>query len=363
MGFHPELNAPDARLVVEHQTTAILVLDESLRVCMLNQAAQALLAASESRLLGTQAETLFVDGSEDRHPLADALASQQPFTRRRAELRLPSEERLTVDYTVTPIVEERFTGLLVEIQALDRLLLINRDEQRQSVYSTTRELVRGLAHEIKNPLGGIRGAAQLLARELPREELREYTQIVIEETDRLRNLVDRMTGPIQRPHPQATSIHQIVERVIQLVDAEHPGRIRFERDYDPSLPDIEADPEQLLQAVLNIVRNAQQALEQTPDPTIILRTRILRQVTLGNRRHRLVVRLDIIDNGPGIPPEVSNLLFYPMISGRADGTGLGLSIAQSIVTAHGGVVECDSEPGETCFAVLIPLEQPDDKSR
>lgn len=361
MGSHSELITADVRVLLEHQTTAVLMLDESLRVRLLNQAAEALLSVSQTRALGARADELFSDPSEARDPLGMALAGQQPFIKRHAELTLPSGEQVTVDYTVTPIVDDRFSGLLVEIQALDRMLRINRDEQHQSIYSTTRELVRGLAHEIKNPLGGIRGAAQLLERELPRDELREYTQIIIDETDRLRNLVDRMTGPAQPPSPQITSIHHIVERVIQLVDAEDPGRLRFERDYDPSLPDIQADPEQLLQAVLNVMRNAQQALCDTADPVIELRTRILHQHTLGNRRHRLGIRLDITDNGPGIAAEIRDLLFYPMISGRADGHGLGLSIAQSIVTAHGGLIECENEPGKTRFTILIPLEQLDEK--
>ena len=361
MGSRPELITADLRVLLEHQTTAVLMLDEALRVHWLNQAAEVLLSVSQSRALGARAEELFSDPSEARDPLEVALAGQQPFIKRHAELELQNGEQVTVDYTVTPIVDDRFNGLLVEIQALDRLMRINRDEQHQSIYSTTRELVRGLAHEIKNPLGGIRGAAQLLERELPREELREYTQIIIDETDRLRNLVDRMTGPARRPNPQITSIHHIVERVLQLVDAEDPGRVRFERDYDPSVPDIEADPEQLLQAVLNVIRNAQQALADTPDPVIEVRTRILHQYTLGNKRHRLGVRLEITDNGPGVAAEVRDLLFYPMISGRADGSGLGLSIAQSIVTAHGGLIECDSKPGETRFTILIPLEQLDEK--
>lgn len=363
MGSQTDLSSTYARLVLEHQTTAIVMLDDSLRVRYLNQAAEELLSASGSRAFGLAAEELFSDPSEGEDPLAAALASQQPYIKRHAELERRNDTPVTVDYALTPIMDDRGSGLLVEIQALDRLLKIDRDEYRQSTYDTTRELVRGLAHEIKNPLGGIRGAAQLLARELHRQELREYTEIIIDETDRLRNLVDRMTGPTHRPNLQPTSIHHIVERVIQLVDAEDPGRLRFERDYDPSLPDIEADPEQLLQAVLNIVRNAQQALADTPAASIELRSRILRQHTIGHKRHRLVIRLDVVDNGPGVPDEVRELLFYPMISGRADGTGLGLSIAQSIVTAHGGVIECDGEPGATRFSILIPLEEPDEKSQ
>jgi len=170
--------------------------------------------------------------------------------------------------------------------------------------------------------------------------------------------VDRMLGPSQLPRLTAVNLHQVLERVVQLIEAESPGRIRIVRDYDPSLPDIEADLEQLIQAMLNIVRNAQQALGDTVDPEICLRTRIIRQFTIGNVRHRLVTRIDIRDNGPGIPPELSDRIYYPMISGRADGSGLGLSITQSIVNQHHGLIECDSRPGETVFSVYLPLEQP-----
>jgi two-component system nitrogen regulation sensor histidine kinase GlnL len=226
------------------------------------------------------------------------------------------------------------------------------------VQDTTRKLVRGLAHEIKNPLGGIRGAAQLLERELETERERDYTRIIIEEADRLRNLVDRMLGPSQLPRLSSTNMHQVLERVVQLVEAEAPGRIEIVRDYDPSLPNVEADLEQLIQAMLNIVRNAQQALENTPNPRICLRTRIIRQFTIGNVRHRMVARIDVSDNGPGVPPELSERIYYPMISGRADGSGLGLSITQSIVNQHHGLIECDSRPGATTFSVYLPLEQP-----
>jgi two-component system, NtrC family, nitrogen regulation sensor histidine kinase GlnL len=210
-------------------------------------------------------------------------------------------------------------------------------------------------------LGGIRGAAQLLERELQTERQRDYTRIIIEEADRLRNLVDRMLGPSQRPSLVPVNVHQALERVVQLLEAEQPGRIQVVRDYDPSLPLIEADLEQLIQALLNIVRNAQQALEKIEAAQIVLRTRILRQFTIGPIRHRLVLRIDIADNGPGIPPELFDRMYYPMISGRADGSGLGLSIAQSIVGQHGGLVECESRPGATTFSIFLPLEQPHGK--
>ncbi len=221
-------------------------------------------------------------------------------------------------------------------------------------------MIRGLAHEIKNPLGGLRGAAQLLARELPSEDLADYTNIIIEEADRLRNLVDNMLGPNTNPRMEPTNIHEVLERVRHLVEAEGLGNIRVLRDYDPSIPELIGDREQLIQATLNIVRNAMQALQQhgysVENPQITLRTRALRQFTIGSHRYRLVCRVDVIDNGPGIPESVREAIFLPMVSGRPEGTGLGLSISQSIINRHRGLIECVSEPGSTVFTLNIPLE-------
>ena len=224
-----------------------------------------------------------------------------------------------------------------------------------------RSLVRGLAHEIKNPLGGLRGAAQLLERQLPSEELKEFTQVIIGEADRLQNLLDRMLGPNTPPNMRMINIHSVLERVRTLVEAENaslPG-IELERDYDPSIPDVYGDAEQLIQVVLNLVRNAIQALGQ--EGRIVLRTRTQRQVTLGQKVHRLVLRVDIVDNGPGIPEPLQNDIFYPMVTGRADGTGLGLPIAQSVINHHGGLIECASRPGETVFTIYLPLENHDEQ--
>ncbi len=206
----------------------------------------------------------------------------------------------------------------------------------------------------------LRGAAQLLARELNDPKLHDYTNIIIDEADRLRHLVDPMLGPHRAPEKQKTNIHEVLERVRQLVEAESDGSIRIIRDYDPSIPDILGDREQLIQAFLNVIRNAQQALRQDSpsdsDPTIVLRTRTLRQLTIGTHRHRLVCSVDIVDNGPGIPADLRASIFLPMVSGRAEGTGLGLSIAQSILNQHNGLIECRSEPGNTVFSLHIPLE-------
>jgi two-component system nitrogen regulation sensor histidine kinase GlnL len=214
--------------------------------------------------------------------------------------------------------------------------------------------VRGLAHEIKNPLGGLRGAAQLLERELSDPSLKEYTGIIIGEADRLQTLVNRMLGPNTRPQRRSINIHQVVERVRTLAVAEAPPGVTIVRDYDPSIPDFMAEPDQLIQALLNIVRNALQAIGEQGE--IILRTRSIRQATIGHHRHKLAARLDIIDNGPGIPPDMMESIFFPMVTGRPDGTGLGLPIAQDLVNQHHGLIECHSEPGKTVFTLLLPIE-------
>ncbi len=215
-------------------------------------------------------------------------------------------------------------------------------------------MVRGLAHEIKNPLGGLRGAAQLLQAELGSEELREYTQIIIQEADRLQELVNRMLGPNRRPSYAPINIHHVLERVRTLVLAETGERITIRRDYDPSIPELSGDSDQLIQAVLNIVRNAVRALGDTG--TVTLRTRIQRQLTIGHGRHRLAAQIDIIDNGPGIPPEIAETLFLPMVTAGTGGMGLGLSIAQSLINQHQGLIECNSRDGETTFTIFLPLE-------
>ncbi len=219
-------------------------------------------------------------------------------------------------------------------------------------------MIRGLAHEIKNPLGGLRGAAQLLERELPDPQLTEYTKIIIDEADRLQNLLNRMLGPNTLPNLRETNIHHVLERVRSLVLAEAPPGIEITRDYDPSIPNLNADSDQLIQAALNLVRNAVQALGQ--HGSIILRTRAQRQITIGHERHRLVLTLEVIDNGPGIPQEIQERIFYPMVTGHANGTGLGFSIAQSLINRHGGLIECTSEPGNTIFRILLPLENAHD---
>lgn len=351
----------DAHNLLEHQATALLVVDGALRVIYLNPSAEVLLAASRTRCLGEPLNNLLLGDTSFEHELHEALSSQRTFTRRVSQLQaIAAGHEITIDYTATPLSAAREPQLLIELQPLDRFLRINREANQLQLHRTTRELIRGLAHEVKNPLGGIRGAAQLLARTLPEPDQSEYTDIIIEEADRLRNLVDRLLGPNQLPHYQRSNIHRILERVRQLIDAEFRGQIEFVRDYDPSIPEFVFDPEQLTQALLNVVRNAAQALRDQQQRRILLRTRTLRQYTICNQRHRLVAQIQVIDNGPGIPDDMMERLFYPMISGRAEGSGLGLSITQSIMARHGGLIECDSRTGETRFNFLLPMESSDE---
>ena len=348
--------------LLDNLSTAIILVDDKLHVSYLNPSAEMLLAISRSKAVGHPLEAIFIDslGGDIILKMAKTLKTAHPFTKREAHLRVGINE-VVVDYTVAPLLSPHEPpALLIEMQQIDRLLRISREESILANHQVTKQLVRGVAHEIKNPLGGIRGAAQLLARALPDNNLREYTSIIIEEADRLRNLADRMLGPRKLPDLQAVNIHECLERVRSLILVEAEGEVNVVRDYDLSLPELTADPDQLIQALLNITGNALQALrensKQTQPPQIILRTRAQRQFTIGAIRHRLVLRLDIIDNGPGIPPSLIDSIFYPMVTGRASGSGLGLSISQDIIHLYHGLIECESRSGQTIFSIFLPLE-------
>ena len=342
------------RQLLDNLSTPVLVVEPDFSVCFISPAAQALLELSQSRSLGTSLDTLLPG-----HGLLLAGAGgdeRASYTNRGLKLRLAGGRQLTVDCTVTSLPD--LSRIIIELHPLDRILRINREKGLLSSQEITWAVLRGLAHEIKNPLGGLRGAAQLLARELPNPALREYTNIIIEESDRLRDLVDRMLGPHQQPRFEFINIHEILDHVRKLLLAEVGEEINFVYDYDPSLPEISGDRSQLIQAILNIVRNAMQATEGNEGRReIVLRSRIQRQVTIGANRYRLVCRIDIADNGSGIPAPLRHTVFVPMVSGRADGSGLGLAISQSIVNHHKGLIECASEPGSTVFTLYIPLEE------
>ncbi len=338
--------------------TAVVVVDASMQVAYMNPAAESLFGTSAPRAIGHSADALlYDDGTNVFGVLSETFESGLTLTRRAAEFRTRQGQEVTADLTISldPIME----CLVIELQPISRLVRINRDDRARSSFKTTRELIRGLAHEVKNPLGGLRGAAQLLERELDSAEQREYTQIIIHEADRLSELVDRLLGPNKEPRTGPYNIHRILEHVIRLVEAESPGEVAFERDYDPSLPELSGDEDQIIQALLNMVRNAAQSLIEhagTRNPTITLRTRVVRTFTISGVKHRMVAQIDIIDNGPGIDESMIDEIFYPMITTRAGGTGLGLAITQSVIGQHGGVIECESHPGHTCFSVFLPLE-------
>ena len=340
---------------LEFLATGGVLLDADLHIQALNLSAENLLEVSASRALGSALEEL-LDESNEWYPLLhQAIAENYPMVRRAIPLTTRTGQERTVDITLSPIAGKLKNGcLLVELNMVDRLQAISRDESEWQAQATLKEIVKGVAHEVKNPLGGIRGAAQLLAGELGNPDLQEYTDIIISEVDRLHTLVDRMMGPRERMESEPTNIHEITEHVRQLIEAEAKGGLEIERDYDPSLPEFSADGGQLTQAVLNLVRNAWQACGE--GGRISLRTRVLRQFTVGGSRYKLVCALQVIDDGPGVSEELLPMLFLPMVTGNAKGTGLGLSIAQRIANQHGGLIQVQSEPGNTCFTLLLPME-------
>jgi len=345
--------------LLDNLTTAVVVIDSDLGLFHLNPSAESLLDTSNRHRHAIKVTELFRNPDELLHAIDTVQQSENTVIFRKVEFTLANGTPLVVDFSLAPIHEFGITYYLMELQEINRSWSISRKEMLLANHETTVEMIRGLSHEIKNPLGGIRGAAQLLAAELPDPQLRDYTNVIIGETDRLVNLVDRLTGSYKKPNISVMNTHEVLERVRNLVEAESKGAISIVRDYDPSLPELEGDLEQMIQAVLNIVRNAMQALTETKipgqKPQIILRTRALSHCAIGPVMHKLVARIEIIDNGPGIRGDIIENIFYPLISGRAEGTGLGLSIAQNIVKNHRGLIECESKPGKTSFIISIPL--------
>ncbi|MDF9391188.1 MULTISPECIES: nitrogen regulation protein NR(II) [Methylococcus] len=342
------------RRILDNLGDGVLLFDNTLTLTYINMPGEMLLAVSARQVLGVRARLVLPCSEQPVEPdMRHALDTGISLTKRNVTLVHPLHV-ITVNLHISPITEDEASGVLVQVQQVDRHLRISMEEQLLAQQNAAKSLLKGLAHEIKNPLGGLRGAAQLLEREL-HDELREYTQIIIEESDRLQSLLDRMLGPNKLPQKAWLNIHRVLDRVTQLVQVEVPAGVRIVRDYDPSIPEIFGDADQLIQAILNIVRNAAQALGM--HGRIIIRSRIDRQVTIGERRHRMAVKIDIIDDGPGIKPELLNHIFYPMVTGRAEGTGLGLSIAQGLINQHGGLIECSSVPGNTVFSIFLPLEE------
>ncbi len=343
---------------LELLATAVVALDEGFVVRYANPAAENLFGAGAKSLVGQAFLGLFADGTALENMLAEALAAHWDYRAQSVSYERAGRDPLPLSCVVTRI-DAPGTPLLAELRPIEGQLRFEREERLADQHEASRELIRNLAHEIKNPLGGLRGSAQLLERELDRPELREYTQVIVKEADRLQALLDRLLTPRRAARLSGVNIHEVLERVRSLVLAEFPQGISVLRNYDPSVPDMVGDSEQLIQAVLNVVRNAAQALGSEANlrrgGAIVLRTRVVRQVTIAKRRHRLALELQVIDDGPGVPEEVRDRIFNPLVSGREGGSGLGLALVQTYVQNHGGVVEFDSVRGRTVFTLLLPL--------
>jgi two-component system nitrogen regulation sensor histidine kinase GlnL len=339
---------------LELLTTAVLMLDESLHVTYANPAAETLFAQGRSHLVGIPFHRALPGNEEFEQRLAHALENELGFNDNDLLLEVlgyPAH----LHCVISPVESEGTTRLVLEFRELQQQMKIAREEKILEQQEANRELIRNLAHEIKNPLGGIRGAAQLLERELGDPELREFTQVIVKETDRLQSLMNRLLTPSRLPHVEMLNVHEVTERVRTLLLAEFPRGLEVKRDYDTSLPDLPGDKEQLIQAILNVARNAAQATQGRGE--IRISTRIARQVTIARTRFRHAISVSIEDNGPGIPPQLDERIFNPLVSGREGGTGLGLSLAQSFVSQHQGLIEFESVPGHTRFNILLPVHE------
>jgi two-component system nitrogen regulation sensor histidine kinase GlnL len=354
--------APGPAAILDLLATAILVVDARSSVLELNQAAADLLATSPAAARGRGLASLVADGAAIESLLARSRASGERLAVRDFGLApaARSDARYQVDVSLTPLPGALPGGVLLEIADTTGPSRMTRDAALLVQQGGSRVMARQLAHEIKNPLGGLRGAAQLLERELPSQELREYTRVIIGEADRLCALVDSLLGPARAVRREAVNVHEVLDRVFRLARAEAPAGVAIERDYDPSLPLLALDRDLLVQAMLNLARNAVQALGSRGRLT--LRSRALTNATIGTGRHRVVASLQFEDDGPGVPPELGETIFYPLVTARPGGTGLGLAVAQDIATRHGGIVEFDSRPGHTVFSLLLPMENGHDQA-
>jgi two-component system nitrogen regulation sensor histidine kinase GlnL len=351
-----EMSGAPRFLGLDMLTTPVILVDGEQRIGYANPAAENLLATSRRQIQAQEVAAVFGANPGLLHAIERARSEDASFTEHELRFTSAGGAEVELSITATPIDLPPFV-MALEFQVTASHSRILREERMLNLGKANQALLRNLAHEIKNPLGGLRGAAQLLERELPDAGLREYTQVIIQEADRLQRLVERMLGPHRPPQMRPLNIHEVLERVRTLILAETPQGIEIQRDYDTSLPQIQGDAGQLIQTVLNIVRNAAQALSGHGE--IVLRTRIARQVTLAMRRVPLAIRVDIIDNGPGVAEELRDRLFYPLATGRPEGTGLGLALAQNLMHQHQGAIEWDSRAGRTCFSLLLPLTQND----
>lgn len=353
-----EPSAADLGRILDALTTSVVLVGEARRVAYLNVAAETLLGVSRNHARGRSLEELLREAAELESLVSRALTSWQPYSRRELTL-TPSAtgEPIVVDCTVAPFEDALPRSLIIEITDVTQHQRISRETALLTQIGGSRAMVRQLAHEIKNPLGGIRGAAQLLDRQLADAVMREYTSVIISEADRLAALVDALLGPGHAPRRELVNIHELLQHVGHLLAAAAPHGVAIERDYDPSLPPLKLDRNLAIQALLNLGRNAVQAVGETG--RVILRTRARTNVSIGTRRYRLVASVQFEDDGAGVPEGLRDTLFYPLVTGRPGGTGLGLAVAQDLVSRHGGLIEFTSRPGRTLFEILLPYDTSD----
>lgn len=342
--------------ITEHLTTAVVIVDDDFKVLYINASAEVMFDISQRQAENIPFQAILPGEKDLFFSLNKVQQTGQELIEREVKLYIPNSGEMIADCSLKPIQAEiGEQTIMLEFFQLDMKNRISRDESLH----VQEQVVRGLAHEIKNPLGGLRGAAQLLERQLASDELKEYTGIIISEADRLQNLMASMLGPNQHSQTGQVNVHEVLQRVRQLVSAEVDERLVFKDDYDPSIPDIKADFDQLIQVFLNIVRNAVQAMNGVG--TIQLKTRIKRHVMIDGQLYRVGVRIDIVDDGHGIPPSLQESMFYPLVTGRAEGTGLGLYISQNLIHRNRGSISCNSVPGRTEFSIIFPLEQSSDQ--
>jgi two-component system nitrogen regulation sensor histidine kinase GlnL len=351
--------AISSNILLDHLSTAVMVLDPDMCIQFANHAAEALFERSLSLLMNCEIYQFITSSSLDVGRLHQCFEFGESFSDSEVNILFLDGRHTQADVSVTSVVENQQKYLLLEIRQIEQQKKITQENHQWAQQQAARELVRGLAHEIKNPLGGIRGAAQLLSKELNSNELKEFTQVIIEQSDRLRNLVDRLLGPNVRPTFHWYNVHEVIEKVCTLVDLDPSHSIKIVRDYDPSIPDIYLDQDMIQQATLNIVRNSVQVLMQYPDieGEIQIVTRIERRVIIHGASFPLCVKISIVDNGPGIPDELKDTLFYPMVTTKKDGSGLGLSISQTLIGHHRGKIDVGSWPGRTEFTLYLPIDR------
>ena len=348
-----EYNSPQT--IIDNLHSAVIVIGDNLQIMCINPAAELLFNISNTRASKKNIRDLIINQHEFFDRLERSLISAHPYTVYDDELRLHNHTNIDVDYSVSPIQYlSKGQFLLLEFIRLKTHHQISHEESILSQYEASKSLLRGLAHEIKNPLGGIRGAAQLLERELDDNDTKQFTQIIIQEADRLKNLLDRMVGPKDIPTKTEINIHKVLEHVRQLVIAEN-NQLKISADYDPSIPELHADEAMMIQIILNITRNAVTAISGVKGGEIKFKTRAKRNCKIGSQTHSLVAKISIEDNGSGVSKELQEKIFMPMITGHAEGTGLGLSIAQSLAQQHDGLIEFISRPDLTIFTISLPI--------